>query len=160
MDNISQIEEIMPGITRYWLDDHTISLIVSDDAERHKVDAWANAIIEQLENWPSNEPYLAIYDVSRSALTPYTRKKSEEIARKAIELKGEDYPTAYALVLQRGVLGNILKLFVIRDIGRRYPMWNVHVFHTQDDAVAWVRSMREPLRKEMRGSEASSAPNE
>lgn len=159
MDNVSQIEEIIPGITRYWLDDHTISLIVSDDAERHKVDAWANAIMGQIESWPANEPYLAVYDVSRSALTPYTRKKSEEIAQKAIELLGEDYPTAYALVLQQGVLGNILKLFVMRDIGRRYPKWNVRVFHTQEEAVAWVRSMREPLQEEMRGSDTRPASN-
>jgi hypothetical protein len=149
MDNVSQIDEIMPGITRYWLDGNTISMIVSDDAERHKVDAWAAAIIDQLGNWPENEPYLAIYDVSRSSLTPYTRKKSEEIAQKAIELKGKEYPTAYALILQHGVLGTILKLFVLRDIGRRYPHWNVRVFHNQADAIVWVRSMREPLREQM-----------
>lgn len=156
MDNVSQIDEIIPGITRYWLDEHTISMIVSDDAERHKVDVWANTIIEQIENWPADEPYLAIYDVSRSALTPYTRKKSEEVAQKAIAMLGEDYPTAYALVLQSGVLGNILKLFVLRDIGRRYPKWNVRVFHKQDDAIAWVRSMRKPLKKQMSDTDSLS----
>lgn len=144
----SNIEEIIPGITRQLLDDDTIALIISADAERHKVDVWAQTVIDLMTNWPKDRPYIAVYDVSQSAITPYTRKKSEEVAQVGAKVL-KDHPVGYALVLPSSVLGNIMRVFVQRDIARRYPMWEVGVFTKRDDAVAWARHVRTSLNAQL-----------
>lgn len=148
MDNVTTIDHIADGITGYWLDDNDIIVIVSSDAAREKVDIWANAIINYVKNWTPGAPYLAVYDVSKSALTPYSRKKSEEVSKTVLELKGAQYPIANALVVPGGVVGHIMRLFITREIRRRYPSWNVEVFLNREDAIAWIRGMRDNFKSQ------------
>lgn len=145
----ADIEKINDDLTRYWLDEHAIAVVLSGDAARHRVDTWAETIINMGLNWPADQPYLAVYDVSKSAVTPYTRRKSDEVAQTFLEKKGADYPAAYALVLSSGVTGHIMRMFAEREIRSSYPMWEVRVFTSLEKAVEWVRSMREPMTEKM-----------
>jgi hypothetical protein len=154
-----EIVEVYNGITRQLIDNDTIAVIISDDAARDKVDAWSKTILELVANWERDKPYLAVYDVSKSSLTPYTRKKSEEVAQESLRLLGKNVEAAYALVLPKTVLGNIMRLFAQRDLARRYPMWQIGVFTEREKALAWIRSVRADLtRRHQENSVEKSRP--
>jgi hypothetical protein len=140
---MSKIEQLHPDVTRELIDDDTIVVITSKGTTRSMVDAWGATIVEAIKNWPSDEPYLAIYDVSQSGITPYSRSKSEQIAREAASIEREHPMLAFALVVDRSVVGHLIRLFSKRSIQRAYPEWHTDIFHSRDEALGWLRHLRD-----------------
>lgn len=139
-----EIETFEHGVTRQYLDGRSIVVIKSSTPSRASTDVWANLVLDTIRDWPHDRPYLAVYDTSESGITPYSRHKSNEVADASIPLL-DGLPAAYAVVLPRNVIGQIIKLFAERSLSQTYPMWPASAFTSLDDALNWLRELRPQL---------------
>lgn len=131
------VDHLHPKVRREWLHNRHIVIYTVFDVSRTVVDVWAEAVIDLMEKWPPDRAYLAIYDVSNiPSLTPYARKRAEDIARVAANLAHID--GAYAVVLKRNFLSMIIRLFVLRDLPGQNPKFKRRVFFDRDEALAWL----------------------
>lgn len=140
-------EEIHPAVIREWLhDDHIVAYTLGDVA-REAIDAWAEAVIDLQRQWPDDRSYLALYDVSSiPALTPYARKRAEDIASNAAQMEIEG---RYAVVLKRSIISMIIRLFMQRDLTERNRHFERRLFFNgMRPLPGWPNSSRtRPLRK-------------
>lgn len=139
MSTAPDMDQIHKSVVREWLHDRQIVIYTVQDTARETVDAWADAILELMQRWPKNKPYLAIYDVSNViALTPYARKRTEAIAKIAATL---DLDGHYAVVLKNNIFSLILKLFIQRDLSSQNHTFERQVFMSREQAIEWLVSI-------------------
>ncbi|NJL95745.1 MAG: hypothetical protein HC915_19450 [Anaerolineae bacterium] len=114
---IAASEDLGNGIFRTWLAERTAVVYISQGTTREAVDTWERANLEDLAAWPSDRPYRALQEISRSGLTLYNQQAALNILRGMPPgLIGRS-----ATVLAPGVLGQGVRLFGRRLVrqGRR-----------------------------------------
>lgn len=62
-------QHIMPGLTCEWYANEQIVAYRITEVSRTVVNQWADMVIQIIENWPSDKPYLALHDVSASGIS-------------------------------------------------------------------------------------------
>lgn len=147
MASLPDIEHIHKFVTREWVYDRKIVVFSVENTSRDTADAWANGIKEILATWPKEKPYLAIYDVSKiMSLTPYARKRTEDVAVFASEQNLHGYT---AIVLQNNILSTILKLFVQRDLTRKNAGFERRIFLKREEAIEWLTTISDSFANEI-----------
>ncbi|MBI5930931.1 MAG: hypothetical protein HY862_16595 [Chloroflexi bacterium] len=132
--NTGSVEHVGRYVTRELIDNGRITVYHLLSIKREAVDEWITSALETFKNWPSKEPFLVIYDFLESGgltLTPYIRKRSQELAVARPELMGRA-----AIVLPRTIGAQAAKMFVLISLQKSRQR---RVFFTMDEALAWIR---------------------
>lgn len=141
---MGEIEQFGSNLTRQFIDDHTIVIITTDGTNRQTVDDWYDLIMSTVEEWDTSQPYMAIYNLSKSGITPYSRSRSRDLIRETGRmLRDKGIRQALAIVLDSGVIGTLVRIFAQREIERKYPERPIAYFNDLEQAVTWVRNLRD-----------------
>lgn len=128
-------EDLGHGISRRWLDDGKIAIYTTYDTGRASVDTWAGHVIADARNWDPDLPYLIVHDFKKISITPYSRRKAEEVCRAySRDLRGR-----FGLVVQPGPIGLTFRLFTQRTLKRLVPPGlQEGYFGNLEDALDWL----------------------
>jgi hypothetical protein len=141
MDNVEippsqAVETFKHGMTRIWLSDHRIAVYTIPDTRRETIDVWSATVIEMIEKWSPNQPYLVMYDFSskNSALTPYVRHWSNILVERAGHLKGE-----LVLILPNSLIAQVVRILLDRQYNVKKPGIRRKIFFTRAEGIAWLK---------------------
>lgn len=146
--NIDSVE-LASGLTRHTLDHGSIVVYTFRNNRRATIDAWANRVINTSETWPDDRPYLILYDLSRTFLSPYFRKRANDVNT----IPRPEIFGAYAVVLPDSVVGQLIRLFVKRDLPPPTYYAESEVFTAFDEAVVWLRKVREEFTQRIQAND-------
>ncbi len=132
--NLSEIEQIAEGVTMQWLEHGRIVCFTLNTVARAAIDAWLDRSYEIVKGWPPQMPYLALQDVSRSMLTPYTRERSAA----TVALTPEYLRGRSAVVMPHSVMNQAIRLFVTINLARSHANIQRAVFLDRGGAVRWL----------------------
>lgn len=135
---MSQPVELTPGLTRQRIDNDTVSVYTFYNNRRETIDAWYEKLRDSHDKWDASQPYLILHDVSRVFLTPYFRRRANEV----MALERTDLVGAYAVLLPDSLVGQIFRIFLNRDLHRASHRTTGESFNSYDDALNWLREMR------------------
>ena len=135
------IEQIYPGITRFWLAKGQIVCYTVTTIARPAIDAWTEATMELAMAWPKDHIYLSIHDFSEATLTPYVRKRAEEANSKMPKtLYGRS-----AVIMPRTFMNHMIRLFVTVELSRKNLRIERDVFFRLEEATEWLKkALEEP----------------
>ena len=127
------IEQIVPGLTRSWLQHRQIVMFTISSSSRDVVDAWIACVKETMEHWPKGQLYLAIHDMTSEKvwLTPYARKRAEELL--PLDTGASGYA---ALLLSPNFVSHVVRMYL--RLHKQQGNEN-QIFFTMTDAVNWLK---------------------
>ncbi len=127
-------ELIDPGLTRQWLRGRRIIAYTLTSVAHETIDAWARAAASGVNEWPRDQVYLSMHDVSSEnlSLTPYIRSRVLELVRNRPEATGRT-----AVVIDTGVAEMVMRLFAnqLLHVIRGRPL---RLFTSRDQAIGWL----------------------
>lgn len=122
------------NVTVEWFSEHRIVCIALQGGRRADVDVFCDAIIETVTTWDKEKPFLIIYDLSHASVTPYSRKRSEDVyAAIPTDIFGRT-----AIIVPHNPIG-----FLMKNIGQRYmrvvnKRMRREFFYTRTVAIEWL----------------------
>lgn len=134
LENTPEPEQIAPRVTLQWLDNKQLVVYMVQSLTREATDAWVENALELFRQWPANKRILIVYDFTLCggvALTPYIRKRAEELAIIRPEISGR-----VAVILPRSVGTQAARLFVLAKLKKSRVR---RIFFTREEGLAWVR---------------------
>ena len=136
-------EELTPGLSRYWLMQHQIVVYEATAAYRSVVDSWMNSVIDVMEHWPVDRPYLVIHDFRGKNLvfSPYARKRSQDLI-----LISPQMPGFAAILIQMSIVGYAIQWFM-----RTAKTGSVdnRIFFNFDEALDWLKTHIKSLQPQV-----------
>jgi hypothetical protein len=131
---ISVTQDFGHTISRTVLYGGKIVVYRSRSNKRTAVDTWAEMVIQDSVNWPLDKPMLVLHDVREMGMTPYSTKRTMDVARSVPrQLQGR-----YAVLLSSGPIGMTVRLFVQGQARKAIPNLDNEIFLDYDQAVAWL----------------------
>ncbi len=126
-------KQIMPGLRVEWTPDRQVVTFVVRDLSRPVVDAWVTELQAALDANPAGHPFLSLYDLNfpEVVLTPYVKARVGKVLEDQQNLSGRT-----ALVMPRNFLVTLAQIFLR---GARPGTRQRRIFHTTEDAMAWIR---------------------
>lgn len=131
------IEQLEHGVSREWLDEGRVVVFRTANSSRAAADVWAEAVMATVTAWPSDQPFLALYDFRQLGLTPYNREVSLRVANSI----PDHFQGRFALLVGRDVLGHAIRLFGTRELGRVMPQLRGNYFYDESEALTWLREV-------------------
>ncbi|MBZ0308658.1 MAG: hypothetical protein K8I82_21505 [Anaerolineae bacterium] len=133
---VAGLHALGEGITFEWLHGGKIAVFVVPTPTQKVVDTFMDAVTALVESWPQDEPLLILCDGSEgdAAVSIYMRTRVEKLITSPAfqQLDGR-----FALVLRRGILVQIVKLFIYAMRSRlKGPQPNL--FFTHQAALEWL----------------------
>lgn len=122
------------NVTIEWFSEQRIVCIALQGGRRTDVDVFCDAIIGTVTTWDKEKPLLIIYDLSHASVTPYSRKRSEDVyAAIPTDIFGRT-----AIVVPHNPIG-----FLMKNIGQRYmrvvnKRMRREFFYTRKAAIEWL----------------------
>lgn len=126
------MNEIAPGIWCEVLEDGKIQTITVKSVARASVDAWANHVTDNVNQWDASKPYLMLYDFSdpKVSFTSYIRQKSSELTELRPEVRGK-----VAVVMMRNPVNFLVMVFAqVRPRASR----QIKIFFDRESALNWL----------------------
>lgn len=140
------------GFIRTIMDDELIVVYTFHDNQRATIDAWVEYLMKRSQEWDTRRPFLILYDLREIFLTPYMRRKANEIsAIRQLDLVG-----ASALVLSDSLMARIMIRFIKRDMRKPKYHSTFDVFLDYEQAVTWLRNQRAVLSQHLIDREATT----
>lgn len=135
------IEDLGHGVTMSWLYDGQLLHMTLNRSERRAFDVWADKVMEFLNLWPEELPWLAVHDLSEAMLSPHASKRFKDIAllTNAAHIRGR-----YAVVVSNNIFGEAIRFFIARQMHRlSSPQLEARCFLNADQALEWVAAWGE-----------------
>jgi hypothetical protein len=131
----SPVEQLSSGITREWILDRRIVIYAGVNPARAAIDTWYDAFKTDILAWPADRPYLVLHDLTNKnvALTPYARKRAQDMIYLRPELKGHS-----ALLLRNTFASHLIDLFLRQQ---RQTARERHVFYSREKAIDWLKAL-------------------
>lgn len=130
------IHAITPGITvEYLADDHIVAYTIKT-TNRAEIEAYGDAVIEILNRWPAELPYLQIQDFADSSISfsPIVRAQIERIATARPDIKRR----FTALVVPKNYMVQMVE-YILRA-RRSTADREGRMFYTREEALGWLIS--------------------
>lgn len=134
MSEISRKEVFGHDVCLEWLDNDQIVIFSATRPSRDTVDTWAEKVIEITDQYRYKVRYIHDFSQSQVVLTPYAREKAKLVNDTHPDAKGY-----VAVILQRSILSQALRLFLNHDLLKRQPNITNRVFFNREDALDWLR---------------------
>jgi hypothetical protein len=127
-------EQLVPGLIQYWLMDRQIVVYKASAVSRLAVDTWVASVKEVMRNWPADRPYLALHEFTDKhiMLTPYARKRAEELSREPLHVPGYA-----AIILPQSFAAQLIRLFLR---AQRFRGVENQAFFSVDGGLAWLKT--------------------
>lgn len=126
-------EYITPDLKRYWLKDEHVVVYQPVGSNKDMVDAWFNAVLQGIRDWPDDRLYGEIHDMRRASANPGNQRVAMNLVRRMSPYHGR---SAAIITESRG--GKIFAYFINHvfipftgNIKRR-------VFFTIEGALDWL----------------------
>jgi hypothetical protein len=129
------VEQLHPHVTRFWMDKGRIVCYTITSVSRAAIDVWADSSLALIMEWPADQPYLAIHDFSEATLTPYVRKRAEDIVSQI----PKHFTGRSAVIMPRSFINQLIRLFVTVDLVNRNRVVDRQVFFRIEEASQWVK---------------------
>jgi hypothetical protein len=132
------IQPLSQGATRQWLYDKRIVVYRIQDIHRETVDAWANAVTEDVNNWSPNRPLLNMHDftaIETLSFSPYVASRARALTSLAPNHAGRT-----ALVMQKSLVSTIIYLFLKSQQNKVRPR---KIFTDAREGLAWLKELLE-----------------
>lgn len=150
----SERHEIYPGLTLEWHADKKIVAYRISLVSHTLIDTWAKLVVSIMEDWPADQPYLAMHDLSQPGVSlQYAtlvnfdtvnigvnasgRKAVESIMDSRVEFFGQ-----VAVNFNLSVSGQVNRMLADRRIGT--PFVKYRSFYHRDNALIWLRETIRP----------------
>lgn len=134
--NVSGIHSLGEGVTFEWLNDGQIAVFNVPTPTQSVVDVFMDAVTALVRTWPTAKPLLILCDGSggQSAPSIYMRTRVEKLitSPEFQRLHGR-----FALVVQKGILLQIVKLFIYA-MRPRLKGPHPNLFFTRQAALDWL----------------------
>lgn len=103
------VESVGAGVTRSWMLDRHIVVFRTPAASRAVVDAWIDSVKQTMIEWPKDQVYLALHDMSSKAmaLTPYARDRALELIPLSTGLSGYA-----ALIVPPTFVSHVIRMYL------------------------------------------------
>ncbi len=134
----SNVEQLSSGVTREWLFDRKIVVYTVLDPRRESVDTWCSAFKTDLMNWPADQPFLLIHDLSspKATATSYALARAQEMVYIRPEVKGRA-----GIILPENFVSQVIRVFLNRQERRVAVVPRARkVFVNREQAIAWLLS--------------------
>lgn len=130
---MSNVQEIAPGITMEWLHNDQIIAYTMGTSDSGYVDDLVKVVHQNMENWPADRPYLAIYEITNNDmfLTPHVRTRLKDALTSFPDLHGR-----YAAVLPGGGTSHAIRLFLMTT--HRQGVREHKIFRDRETALTWL----------------------
>lgn len=128
------LQTISTQLEHRWLHDGRVVAYIPQDTTRATVDVWVKTVSDDVLNWPTTRPFLAIHDFSRIGLTPYSREQGEAV----LKLVPTTLTGRHAFVVARSVLGYGMRFFGMNRFSQLCPQLEPGFFFSFDAALEWV----------------------
>ncbi|MCQ3932651.1 MAG: hypothetical protein DPW16_19550 [Chloroflexi bacterium] len=142
----------MAYIEQNWLDDGRIVIYRLSSVMEKTWDEWGRMVMENLETWPDDQPYLAVhelnakgvgltyahsnhYDVFKVAITPRNQQEFEEML-----VSRPNLYVRLAIIVSRELSGQVIFKKAIQ-LQNEDPNARVigKVFYDEDAGINWLR---------------------
>lgn len=145
-----RVEEIAAAANMEWFFDDKIVAYTLRSADEGILNAWTDAVANNLQNWPRSKPYLALHDISAPGcaifymvyaqyqilnvgINPDYRERAEAI------LRGHDHPARVAVHLSLSLSGRVTQRSTeVVDAIDPQPV-EYKTFFNRDKALEWLR---------------------
>ena len=133
-DTSSVSQQVSSGVCREWLYDGRIVVYTLANVHRSTIDNWFDAFKADILEWPSDQTFLVMHDLSSNRLdaTPYARHRAHELSTLRPELHGKA-----AIVLPHTIAAAMIEVFV-RVTQSKGTARVQRVFTSRDTAMAWL----------------------
>jgi hypothetical protein len=126
------------GLVVDWLEEGQICTMTATQNTRDGIDEWVKRVKEVNEQWPKNRMVLILYDIRTYSLTPYLRKRAQEM----VEEVNPDLPERVAIVLGNdSIFGRGTRMFakfLLQFINNADSQ--LRVFSTPEEGLAWLKT--------------------
>lgn len=136
----TRVEEqwVTENVLRYWLYDKRVVVYEPQGFDRQTTDEWYNTVSETLANWDKDKPMIAVHDMRKATLTPYTRHRASQLTKENKHLHGHSI-----IVIPDTLIGNFMKIFLNTVLSRVQPNIQRHMFFTMEDVYSLLDQMLE-----------------
>jgi hypothetical protein len=125
--------DLAPGVSIEWLDERRVALFTIRTPTQQNIDVFALAVIQTLNEWPSEQPILVVYDLRQMLNSPYFRQQAARMGRQT-----PDRPGKAAFVVDYFPFARVAQIFMQRTLSpKRYLVRQI--FFDLDSALAWLR---------------------
>lgn len=127
------------GLQQEWFENNKIAILTLHNTNMETLELWSKTTQQIISNWPANTPYRILHDYSRVdiILSPYMRRKSEEIMQARPDLSGKA-----GLVLKRSVVAHLAQTIFNTIWKKGYQSRQRKIFFSREDGLKWLQ---EPL---------------
>ncbi len=134
--SVAGLHALGEGVSFEWLHEGKIAIFIVPTPTQAVVDVFMDAMTLLMESWPPDEPLLILCDGSKgeAAMSMYMRTRVEKLitSPEFQQLHGR-----FALILRKGILVQIVKLFIYAMRPRiKGPQPNL--FFTRQAALDWL----------------------
>lgn len=149
-----QIDEICAGLACEWYLDKRI-VVYKLTAVTHKViEVWADTVVQTIQEWPEDLPYLAIHDLSTPGVSlqyasfvnfDTTNIGITDDGRQQVFQMIDARPNFFAQVafnFSMSLSGQVNRLLADRQ--NRHPFIQYKLFYGQNRALAWLTETMTP----------------
>lgn len=136
--NITSHETYAYGIERLLLSNPNIAIIrTSGDMSRDAINTWASLVILTMQEWDASCPLLILNDLSHPAqgINAYARQRASDL----MNYHPDGLMIYSALLFSKTFVSRIFE-HLIRAPQFQRSQHHVRIFHTQDDALAWLHA--------------------
>ncbi len=130
-----KIEAMPAGLEVFLHHDNTILAMRGISMTREAVDSfWEQARLHAQRCRAKGQPYLLLYQAESITLSPYARHVGTESIRSFSDLSGR-----VAIIFNRAnPLIVVLRQFILRDMGRSLPKFQIREFRDNAAALVWL----------------------
>jgi hypothetical protein len=131
----SPVEQLAHGITREWILDRRAVIYAGINPTRAAIDIWYEAFKEDLLAWPADRRFLVVHDLTNKnvALTPYARKRTQDMIYLRPELKGFS-----AVIMRNNFASHLIELFLRQQT--QTPRIR-RIFFSHEKAIDWIKTL-------------------
>lgn len=134
------LEDLGHGVTMSWLQGGRLLHMTISHSDRRAFDIWADKVMEFLNLWPEELPWLAVHDLSEAMLSPHASKRFKDIAvlTNAAQIRGR-----YAVIVANNIFGEAIRFFIARQMHKlSSPELDARCFLSVADGLEWVQAWR------------------
>lgn len=119
-----------------WRYQQRIAIFTIQNPSKENIDVFALAVIQTLNEWPTDRPILVLYDLRRMLNSPYFRQQAARIARETPDRAGRA-----GILIDYFLFARVAQVLLKRLIIPKQQLIR-QIFFDEEKALQWLR---EPL---------------
>ncbi|MCC7446553.1 MAG: hypothetical protein IT324_04010 [Anaerolineae bacterium] len=123
-------EPISPYVIREWLYDKRIAVLTIKSVAREQVDLYVDLFQQVITEWPADQPFLTMLDLTDTAMTPYVRERMKVVDITHTGLHG------YQAIVIKSMFAPLAR--IIMQV-QRSPI-QIQLYNSRQEGLNWLVS--------------------